>query len=302
MTFDHRLLVVITGATTAGKTEAGIKLAQHFSTEILSADSRQFYREMKIGTAFPSDDQLAAVPHHFAGHLSINDQYNVSQFETDALEILEKLFLCCQVVLLVGGSGMYINAVCHGIDLLPDPDPDVRKTLKELLVKSGIRALQDELKQVDPGYAMKIDMKNPARLIRALEVCRMTGVPYSSLRLNKPKPRSFRILKLGLELPREILNQRINSRVDIMMGEGLIEEARRLYPFRHLNALNTVGYKELFDHFDGLISLDDAIEKIKTNTRRYAKRQMTWFRKDTDIQWFDPDNIEQMVEVIAGFV
>ena len=300
MTSDDRLLIVIAGPTSVGKTSAGIKLARQFSTEIISADSRQFYHEMKIGTAFPSPEQLGVVPHHFAGHLSIHDIYNVSRYETDVIQLLEQLFRQHRFVFLVGGSGLYINAVCHGIDLLPDPEPGVRQKLKELLVTSGTNSLLDKLIQLDPAYACQVDPGNPARLIRALEVCITTGLPYSSLRTNKPKKRSFRIIKLGLELPREVLNQRISTSVDTMMHEGLVEEARDLYSFRYLNALNTVGYKELFDHFNGLITLNQTVEKIKTNTRRYAKRQMTWFRRDHDITWFNPDDVEKMVETISG--
>jgi tRNA dimethylallyltransferase len=301
MTFHDPLLVVIAGPTAVGKTTAAIRVARHFSTEIISADSRQFYREMKIGTAVPTEEELSQVKHHFVHHLSIQNPYNVSRFEMDALEIIEGLFSRHRIVVMAGGSGLYINAVCHGIDLLPDPDPDIRANLKELLATSGIGALRDELLLADPEYAKEVDLANPARLIRALEVCRVTGVPYSVLRSNKPKQRPFRILKFGLELPREILNARINSRVDAMMQSGLLQEARRLLPLSHLNALNTVGYSELFAYLQGLTTLEHAVEKIKTHTRRYAKRQMTWFRKDPEMTWFDPGDIGGMISAIEKY-
>lgn len=297
MTTDDRLLVVIAGPTAVGKTALGVQLARHLNTRIISADSRQFYHEMKIGTAAPSHEELCTVPHHFIHHLSIRETYNVSRFESEVLSLLDKLFIQYPVVLMVGGSGLYINAVCHGIDVLPDPEPEIRNELKKILERSGIKALQDELKRIDPEYAAKVDLANPARLIRAIEIYRSTGVAYSVLRTNKPKVRPFRIVKIGLDLPRELLNQRINNRVDVMISAGLIDEARHLYPFRHLNALNTVGYKELFDHFDGLTTLDHAVDKIKTNSRRYGKRQMTWFRKDPEYKWFQPGDIRGILEL-----
>ena len=298
MTIDDRLLVVIAGPTAVGKTSLAIDLAQQFNSEIISADSRQFYREMKIGTAPPSTRELSLVTHHFVHHLSIRDDYNVSRFETDVIALTEKLFGEHPVLFMVGGSGLYINGVCHGIDLLPDPDPEIRRRLKETLETSGITALQDELIRLDPEYAARVDRSNAARLIRALEICYTTGVPYSSLRTNQVKQRNFRILKLGIELPREILYRRIDRRVDAMMESGLYDEALSLYPHRHLNALNTVGYRELFDHFSGLTSLDHAVEKIKTHSRRYAKRQLTWFKKDPGYTWFQPDEIEQILSLV----
>lgn len=286
MNIDDPLLVVIAGPTAAGKTALAVSLARHFNTEIISADSRQFYREMHIGTAAPSQEELRMVKHHFIHHLSIHDPYDVSRFEADALEVLGKLFQTHPIVFMVGGSGLYINAVCNGIDVLPDPDPEIRLQLKETLATGGLAALQDELTRLDPEYALQVDLQNPARLMRAIEVCRATGMPYSALRTSKPALRSFRILKVGIDLPREVLYQRINNRVDAMMAAGLFEEALSLYPYRHLNALNTVGYKELFDHFAGLTSLEHAVDKIKIHTRRYAKRQLTWFRKDVGMRWF----------------
>jgi tRNA dimethylallyltransferase len=222
----------------------------------------------------------------------------VYRYESEVLDLLDQLFKNHRVAIMVGGSGLYINAVCHGIDLLPDPEPEIRLDLKKILEKSGITALQDELMQVDPGYADTVDLANPARLIRAIEIYRSTGVPYSMLRTNRPKIRPFRIVKIGIDLPREMLNQRINSRVDEMIDHGLVDEARQLYPMRHLNALNTVGYKELFDYFEGKVSLDHAIEKIKTNSRRYAKRQLTWFRKDHEIKWVGPEDIMQVLQLL----
>jgi len=298
MSIDDRLLLVVAGPTASGKTALGIRLAQHLNTHIISADSRQFYREMKIGTAAPSSGELQSVPHHFIHQLSIQETYNVSRYESEVLDLLDQLFKNHRVAIMVGGSGLYINAVCHGIDLLPDPEPEIRLDLKKILEKSGITALQDELMQVDPGYADTVDLANPARLIRAIEIYRSTGVPYSMLRTNRPKIRPFRIVKIGLDLPREMLNQRINSRVDEMIDHGLVDEARQLYPMRHLNALNTVGYKELFDYFEGKVSLDHAIEKIKTNSRRYAKRQLTWFRKDHEIKWVGPEDIMQVLQLL----
>lgn len=294
MTIDDRLLVVIAGPTAVGKTTLAISLARHFNTEIISADSRQFYREMKIGTAAPSPAELALAKHHFIHHLSINDTCNVSRFETDVLKVTGELFKQHRVLFLAGGSGLYINAVIHGIDLLPDPDPEIRRQLKDQLAASGIEALRQELSVLDPEYAKRVDMANPARLLRALEVCRIAGVPYSKLTTNKPARRNFRILKIGLELPREELYRRIDQRVDEMMSAGLFEEALALYPYRQLNALNTVGYKELFDHFEGLTSLEFAVDKIKVHSRRYAKRQLTWFRKEPDISWFHPQDVEKI--------
>ncbi len=291
MTSDDPLLVVIAGPTAVGKTSFAINLARRLSTEIISADSRQFYREMNIGTAAPTAEELSKVKHHFVHQLSISDGYNVSRFEEEVLALLDDLFRTCRVVVMTGGSGLYINAVCHGIDQLPDPDPVIREALKEMLATSGIGALQNALRIADPGYALQVDMANPARLMRALEVCRMTGVPYSSLRSNKPKQRPFRTLKLGLDLPRELLYRNINHRVDSMLEAGLYEEALALHPHRLLNALNTVGYRELFDHFEGLTSLEFAVSKIKINTRRYAKRQLTWFKKDPEYQWFSPGDM-----------
>ena len=295
------ILIVITGPTAVGKTSVSIELARTLSVEILSCDSRQFYKEMKIGTGRPSLNQLQLIPHHFIAHLSIHDNYNVSRFESDALQKLDQLFKTSPFALLVGGSGLYINAVCHGIDDLPDPDRALRDQLNNLYHTEGIKALQDKLWELDPIYFKHVDQSNPKRLLRAIEVCLTTGLMYSSLRKNEPKPRKFRILKIGLQRDREDLNNRINSRVDQMMEEGLLAEVKELIPFRHLNALNTVGYKELFDYFDGKYTLEQAVEKIKTHTRRFAKRQMTWFRKDQEIQWFHPDDLHKILQLIKKY-
>ena len=299
MTIDSKpLLVVITGPTAVGKTNLAIDIAKTFSTEILSADSRQFYKEMKIGTAVPADDQLKIVPHHFIGHISIHDEYNVSRFEADALKKLDRLFQVKNIVIMTGGAGLYINAVCHGIDDLPDPDTGLRNELKELYRIQGIEALRERLKELDPEYYAQTDLSNPKRLLRAIEVCLATGLTYSSLRKNKPKTRNFRILKIGLTRDREELDRRINQRVDNMMAEGFLSEAAELYKCRHLNALNTVGYKELFDFLDGKFTIDEAVIKIKTNSRRYAKRQMTWFRKDVEITWMAAEDTDGVVHTV----
>ncbi|HSN50428.1 MAG TPA: tRNA (adenosine(37)-N6)-dimethylallyltransferase MiaA, partial [Bacteroidales bacterium] len=281
-----------TGPTAVGKTSVSVALAKQLSTSVLSADSRQFYREMRIGTATPKPEELDNVPHYFIGNLSVNEDYNASRFEEEALKLLEKLFsLNNKTVILTGGSGLYINALCRGIDDLPDPDLSLREKLKEYLEKGGTLALGEMLKAKDPAYYEEVDKANPKRLLRALEVCLTTGKPYSSFRRNKTKDRFFKVVKIGLYREREELNNRINQRVDHMMEEGLLEEVRSLVPYRHLNALNTVGYKELFRYLDGVISLDQAVTDIKTNSRRYAKRQMTWFRKDQEIHWADANNL-----------
>jgi tRNA dimethylallyltransferase len=291
-------LVVIAGPSAVGKTSLSIRIARHFSTEIISADSRQFYKEMIIGTVRPAAEQLREIPHHFVGHLSVREPYNVSRFETDVLVLLEELFKKHPLVIMTGGSGLYIEAVCRGIDDLPDPDDATRLQLKDLLHRQGIQGLQDRLKVLDPVYHGQVDLSNPNRLLRALEVCLTTGVPYSLLRKNEPKQRNFRIIKIGLELSRGELDRRINERTDAMMQQGLLAEVKQLVPYRNLNALNTVGYKELFDHLDGTLSLEDAVRKIRTSTRRYAKRQMTWFRKDTAMTWFHPDQYDAIVRFI----
>lgn len=288
----NKTLIVILGPTATGKTAAGIRIATLLSSEIISSDSRQFYKELSIGSAMPSPEELEQCPHHFIGHLSIHQAYNVSAFETDTLRLLEDRFVAHKQMLMVGGSGLYIDAVCKGIDALPDPDPELRKSLKERHCNDGIESLQAELKQLDPEYYNIVDLQNPTRLMRALEVCITTGQTFTSLRGQKKIQRHFNILKIGLELPKEILMEKIRLRTQAMIQLGLESEARALLPFRHLNALKTVGYKEMFQYFDGLYSMDEAIEKIITNTWRYAKRQYTWFRKDPLVNWLRPDDPE----------
>ena len=280
-------LIVLTGPTAVGKTELSISLAQKHNTHIISCDSRQFYREMKIGTAAPTQKELQAVPHHFIGHLSIHDYYNVSMFEQDVLKLLPELFENADTVIMTGGSGMYIDAVAYGIDELPDADETIRQQVKAELAKNGLEGLQIWLQRLDPEHYETIDKFNPNRMRRAIEVCLQTGKPFSELRKNQSKKRDFEIEKICLVRPREELYHRINLRVDKMMEQGLEKEARSLYKFRHLNALNTVGYKELFSYFDGEISLEQAVTDIKTHSRRYAKRQLTWFKRDESYRWVD---------------
>ena len=284
-------LLVLTGPTASGKTALAIRWAERLRTEILSADSRQFYREMRIGTATPTPDELRRVPHHFVQHLSIHDSYNVYRYEQDALALLEKLFQNHENVILCGGSGLYIDAVCNGIDLLPDPDPKLRENLHRMLRENRVEEFHQMLKEKDPEYYEVVDRNNPVRMVRALEVCIQTGQPYSTLRKQQAKERPFQIIKYAIALPREVLNERINRRVERMMKEGLEAEARQLYPLRQLNALQTVGYRELFDHFDGKCTLEESVEAIKAHTRQYAKRQMTWFKRDSGYRWISPEEI-----------
>ena len=292
------VLIVISGPTAVGKTDTGVELAKVFNTEIISADSRQFYKELRIGTAAPAQDEMQGIKHHFIGNLSIHDYYNVSKFENEVLESLKQLFKKNKYAILLGGSGLYINAVCEGIDDLPDADVNVREKLNFEFNRNGIEYLRDKLKQLDPEFFAIVDKSNHKRLMRAIEVCITTGKTYSSLRLNEVKQRDFDIIKIGLNRDRQELFDRINNRVDIMIKNGLEGEARNLFPFRELNALKTVGYKELFEHFENKISLEQAITNIKTNTRRYAKRQLTWFKNDDLIKWFHPDETEKIVQII----
>lgn len=293
----NNTLITILGPTATGKTDFAIRLAQNINTEIISSDSRQMYREMKIGTATPGKIELNTVPHHFIGNLSIHDYYNASMFEEEVLSLLGEFFTKFSQVIMVGGSGMYIDAVCEGIDELPVVDPQIRMKLQEQYKKEGIESLRIQLKLLDPEYYKTVDLKNPNRILKGLEISIMTGKPYSSFLTKKKKHREFRILKIGLALPREILYQKIDRRVDLMVESGLIEEARKLYPLRSLNALNTVGYKELFSYFDGDINRAKAIELIKRNTRHFAKRQITWFKRDPKINWIHPDEFEKAVKI-----
>ena len=286
-----RTLIVIAGPTASGKTEAAIQVAKARHTEILNADSRQFYREMSIGTAAPTPKELLEVKHHFVQHISIFDSYDAGTYERDALQLLERLFLDHGSVVLTGGSGLFIDAVCNGIDAMPDIDPAVRQQVNALYQEQGLAALQEEVQHLDPEYYAIVDLKNPRRLQRALEVCLQTGQPYTAFRTRTTARRDFDIVKYALLWDRQELNNRINLRVERMLTQGLVDEARRLYPHRHLNALNTVGYKELFDYFDGKCSLGEAVEQIKLNTRHYAKRQMTWLRKDPSYRWVHPSEL-----------
>lgn len=296
----RRTLIVVCGPTASGKTKLAIQLAKHFSAEIISADSRQIYRELKIGSAPPSDVELKEVKHHFIASRNLDEDYNAGAYEKDVLQLLGKLFPQNKYSILVGGSGLYIDAVCNGFDKVPSSFPEIRKQLQDLYETEGIDQLQKKLKELDSDYYNKIDLNNPQRLMRALEVCMGTGKPYSILREGKKNPRDFRIIKIGLELPREVLYKRIDERVDEMMKAGLAEEAQKLISLKYLNALQTVGYKELFDLFENKTSLDEAVDLIKRNSRRYAKRQLTWFRKDKEIQWFLPDDIEKIINVCAA--
>ena len=296
----RKYLIVVTGPTAIGKTVFAIRLAQHFDTEIISADSRQFYREMKIGTAFPEPEELAAAKHHFVGNLSIKEEYNVAKYETEAIDKITELHRNNDYVILTGGSGLYIDAITNGIDDLPDHDPVLRKKLKSELEKIGMEAFGLKLKELDPEYFEVVDLQNPNRLLRAMEVCLQTGKTYTSLRRNQRKERKFDIIKIGLNTDRELLFRRISERVDNMMVKGLLEEVKSLMPFRDHNALNTVGYKELFTFLEGEVSLDQAVENIKTNTRRYAKRQLTWFKRDQEIEWFSPGQLDDVIQWIAS--
>ena len=294
-----KTLIVIIGPTAVGKTALCLDLAQHFGIPIINADSRQIYKELKIGTASPTDEQLAKVKHYFVGSLSLNDYYSASLFEQQTMEILEREFAKSDYALMVGGSMMYIDAVCNGIDDIPTVDDVTRETLKSRLANEGLEPLVEELKQLDPEYYEIVDKQNPRRVVHGLEICLMTGKTYTSFRKREKKQRPFRIIKIGLNRDREELYDRINQRVDQMMDEGLLDEARNLYPMRHMNALNTVGYKEMFAYLDGTWTLEEAVERIKGNTRRYARKQLTWYKKDEQIRWFHPDEKENILSYIS---
>lgn len=292
-------LISIVGPTAIGKTSLSIALAKHFQSTIISCDSRQFYKEMRIGTAVPTASELNEVPHFFIQNRSIFEDYNVGDFEQDAIQKLDALFKNNNVIVMVGGSGLYVNAVLNGLDDFPAIDPNIRLQLKSDLQEKGIRFLQEQLKQLDFETFQKIELDNPQRLIRALEVCIGTNKPYSTFLNSKKGTRKFKAIKIGLAAPREIVYDRINQRVDIMMENGLLEEAKNLYKYKDLNALQTVGYRELFSYFDGDFTLDFAISEIKKNTRRFAKRQGTWFKKDTEITWFDYlENTENIISCL----
>ncbi len=294
----QKTLIVLTGPTGIGKTSVSLEVAKHFDTEIVSCDSRQIFKELTIGTAVPTPEELAAVKHHFIHSHTIFENYNASRYETEAMEILNRLFKRHNKVLLVGGSMLYIDAICKGIDTMPDVDPEIRSELKIQLEKEGLQSLRLQLKKQDPEYYKTVDLKNPTRIIHALEICLMTGIPYSQFRTAPNKKRPFSIVKIGLNTDRKIVHGRINKRVDLMIDAGLEEEARSVYRYKHLTALNTVGYRELFAYFDGEISKEKAIELIKRNSRRYARKQLTWFRKDETMKWFEPDEIAKIIKHI----
>jgi len=292
-------LIVIGGPTASGKTDWAIRMAQHFQTEILSCDSRQFYREMDIGTAKPAPEELQEVPHHFISNLSIHDRYSVGDFEREAMKLLDELFQKHDLVILTGGSGLYIKALCEGLDEFPEVPSPVREEVEQLYQQKGLDALREELQRADPDYYAEVDLYNPARLIRALSVCRTSGRPFSSFRRAGQISRPFTSIYLQLHLPRQVLYQRINQRVDQMLDQGLEEEAKRLFPHREQSALQTVGYQEFFDYFEDKIPQAEAIRLIKRNTRRYAKRQLTWMRRDSHWKHIGPDEWDIALQYIA---
>lgn len=292
------LLIVILGPTGIGKTDVAIKVATELDTHIISADSRQVFKELNIGTAVPATSQLKKVKHYFIQNKSIHDYYSASIYEQEVISLLKKLFPVKEKIVMTGGSGLYIDAVCEGIDDIPDVDPEVRKKVEEKLDSEGTSSLRNDLRFLDPESYKKVDLKNPKRIQRAVEICLSTGKPYSSFLTDKNKKRDFKVLKIGLNKEREELYEIINNRVEKMVKAGLVKEAKKLYQYRNLNSLNTVGYKELFDHFDGKINLAESIELIKRNTRRYAKQQLTWFQKNKNIHWFEPSDIDKILELI----
>ncbi len=293
-----KILFVLLGPTGIGKTALSINIARHIESPVISADSRQIYKEIPIGTAAPTPEQLNFVKHHFIGTRSLTDYYSASIFEEEAVSLINELHKSQPHLLLCGGSMMYIDAVCKGIDEMPTVTSEIRDALWEQYEKEGLAPILEELKNTDPEHYDTVDCMNHRRVIHAVEICRMTGKPYSSFRTNRVKERPFKICKIGLMRERSELFERINRRVDEMMDEGFMEEARRVYPMRNLNSLNTVGYKELFLYFDGILTFEEAIEKIKKNTRVYARKQMTWFKRDPLIKWFNPDNKEDIIEYI----
>jgi len=288
-------LIILLGPTGIGKTDLSIELAKYYNSEIISCDSRQIYKEMRIGTAVPDQKTLESIPHHFIQSHSVNDYFNASKFEIEVLEQLELLFQRMDIVLMTGGSMMYIDAICKGIDYLPEVDGELRQSLMKRMETEGIESLRNELRHYDPVYYSEVDLRNPKRILHALEICLMTGSPYSTFRTNKLKERPFKIIKLGLNCERGILYNRINQRVDKMFDDGLEQEALSLLPYRHLNALNTVGYRELFDYFDGKMTLDETKVRIKANSRKYARKQLTWFRHDSEITWFKPNMADEII-------
>ena len=298
----QKFLIVLTGPTGIGKTKVGISLAHHFNSVIVSADSRQIFRELSIGTAVPNPAELESVKHYFIQTHSIFEDYNASKFETEALEVINGLFKNFNPVFLVGGSMLYIDAVCNGIDIMPDADLEIRKSLKNRLETEGIESLRFQLKKLDPDYYNIVDLKNPNRIIHALEISILTGKPFSSFRSNPKKTRPFTTIKIGLDCEREVLHKKINTRVDEMIELGLEKEALELFQYEQLNALNTVGYREFISFFKNEITREKAIELIKRNTRRYARKQLTWFRNDKDVKWFEPGQLKEIITFIENRV
>ncbi|MGB0523046.1 MAG: tRNA (adenosine(37)-N6)-dimethylallyltransferase MiaA [Flammeovirgaceae bacterium] len=297
-----KIVLVIVGPTAVGKTDFCVQLAQRYGIEVVSADSRQFYKEMAIGTAKPSPEEIRGVPHYLIDHISIHEDYNVAKYEKDALTCLQNIFKKSNTALLTGGSGLFVKAICDGIDEMPPVKAGIREHLNQIHQHDGLAPLLEELAQADPDYYQKVDQQNHMRVIRALEVIRSTGKTFSSFRSGKKVTRSFEVIKVGLNRDREELYDRINRRMDLMLEMGLVEEAKALYPYKHLSALKTVGYQELFDFWDGKYDWDQAVELLKQNSRRYAKRQLTWFRKDQEIKWFHPQELEKVqayLETIA---
>lgn len=300
MIIDSPLLVILAGPTAVGKTDIAISLAKYFNCEIISADSRQFYKELKIGSAPPDKIQLETIKHHFVGFKTVTEYYNVSRFEQDVITLLPNLFEKNKIVIMTGGSGLYIDAVCNGIDDMPDFDPELRQQLTERMETEGIESLRLELKNLDPDSYNNVDLKNTNRVFRALEMCLLTGKPYSQFLQKTKRTRPFNILRIAVNMDRAMLHERINKRVDLMMEKGLENEARELYEFRSCNALKTVGYKELFEYFEGIHTREIAIELIKRNTRRYARRQISWFNRNNDYVWFTPHQIAEIIEFIQN--
>lgn len=294
----QKKLIVIVGPTAVGKTSVAVTLARHFRTEIISADSRQFFKELNIGTAKPSPAELQLVPHHFINSHSIHESYDAAQYGRDALQLIERLFTQYDQVILCGGSGMYVKAVCEGFDDIPDVPEAIREKLMDEYQQHGIEVLQDKMRRLDPEYFREIDTQNPHRLIRALEVIEGTGKSIRSFQKKNKIKHAFSIVKIGLTLPRNVLYERIDLRMDDMISQGLFAEAESLYPFRQINALQTVGYQEIFDYIDGKYDREEAVRLLKRNSRRYAKRQMTWFQRDDEITWTGPDNIDGIIQMV----
>lgn len=297
----NKTLIVITGPTAVGKTDLCMEIAGRFDIPIINADSRQLFRELRIGTASPTPEQLAKVRHYFVGTLNIGDYYSASMYEQDVMTLLGQLFKTSDYALLSGGSMMYIDAVCNGIDDIPTVDEKTRTLMKRRLAEEGLEKLVEELRRIDPEHYEVVDRQNPRRVVHALEICHMTGQTYTSFRKAEKKQRPFEIIKIGLNREREELYNRINRRVDSMMEQGLLKEAEEMLPYRQANALNTVGHKELFSYFDGIWELDEAVERIKGNTRRYARKQLTWFKRDQQMKWFHPDEQEQIMKYISEY-